>query len=365
MTGKSYNRRLWLDGCLDFFHYGHSNAILQAKQLGDQLVVGVHSDEEITLHKGPPVQNLSERCLAAITCKWVNEVVPYAPYVFDLAWMRKYKCQFVVHGDDVSTDAEGNDCYRHAKAVNQYLEVKRTDGISTTELLDRLLNSTPLSTYSISPSNIMTYESILRSFASAPNGRYLDVNIYMYTPSGLEEIIPGVFSNKVKLEKSVLYLDGNWSLFTGMHMKTLKACAETFPDLPIVVGLFADDKCTEKPVLNLLERTLNLLQCKYVSAVIIDPPSAKSYNILESLKVKFGSLIEDVSYPDIFVKDQNTYQVTLREEPTESFHILDKQGSEAIKQRILSKKQEFEDRQRKKLKKNATENTTIHTCITR
>ncbi|EPY53017.1 ethanolamine-phosphate cytidylyltransferase [Schizosaccharomyces cryophilus OY26] len=363
MTGTFHNSRLWLDGCLDFFHYGHSNAILQAKQLGDQLVVGVHSDEEITLHKGPPVQNLSERCLAAITCKWVNEVVPYAPYVFDLAWMRKYDCQFVVHGDDISTDAEGNDCYRHAKAANQYLEVKRTQGVSTTELLDRLLNSLPLSTYTISPSNIRTYEPLLKRFASAPNGTDPYTNIFIQSSNGPEELVSGIFSDKVKLRKSAIYLDGDWSLFTGTHMTALKACAEAFPDLPIVVGVFSDDKCSEKPVLNLLERTLNLLQCKYVSAVIIDPPSARSFDTLKYLKAKFDGLIDNFSYPKFSVKEQATFQVTLNRKPTDSFQILDKQGSDTIKQRIVSRKHEYEERQRRKLNKNGTENTTIRACV--
>ncbi len=33
----------------------------QAKAMGDYLVVGVHTDEEITLHKGPPVFSEQER----------------------------------------------------------------------------------------------------------------------------------------------------------------------------------------------------------------------------------------------------------------------------------------------------------------
>ena len=40
---------------------GHAGAILQAKQMGKYLAVGVHSDEEITLNKGPPVMTLDER----------------------------------------------------------------------------------------------------------------------------------------------------------------------------------------------------------------------------------------------------------------------------------------------------------------
>ena len=42
-------------------HFGHANACRQAKALGDYLIVGVHSDEEITKHKGPPVFNEAER----------------------------------------------------------------------------------------------------------------------------------------------------------------------------------------------------------------------------------------------------------------------------------------------------------------
>jgi ethanolamine-phosphate cytidylyltransferase len=50
-----------MDGCFDLMHYGHANALRQAKLLGDQLVVGVVSDEEIVANKGPPVLSMEER----------------------------------------------------------------------------------------------------------------------------------------------------------------------------------------------------------------------------------------------------------------------------------------------------------------
>ncbi|KAL6954450.1 ethanolamine-phosphate cytidylyltransferase [Sarracenia purpurea var. burkii] len=53
--------RVWCDGCFDIVHFGHANALRQAKSLGDYLVVGVHTDEEISKHKGPPVFNEQER----------------------------------------------------------------------------------------------------------------------------------------------------------------------------------------------------------------------------------------------------------------------------------------------------------------
>ena len=49
--------KVWCDGCYDMVHFGHANSLRQAKAMGDRLIVGVHTDEEITLHKGPPVFN--------------------------------------------------------------------------------------------------------------------------------------------------------------------------------------------------------------------------------------------------------------------------------------------------------------------
>lgn len=40
---------------------GHAGAMLQARRLGKELLVGVHSDEEIMENKGPTVMTLKER----------------------------------------------------------------------------------------------------------------------------------------------------------------------------------------------------------------------------------------------------------------------------------------------------------------
>jgi ethanolamine-phosphate cytidylyltransferase len=73
--------RIWLDGCFDFSHHGedkairrrrssrltqkgHAGAMLQARRLGTELLVGIHSDEDILENKGPTVMTLQERCVA-------------------------------------------------------------------------------------------------------------------------------------------------------------------------------------------------------------------------------------------------------------------------------------------------------------
>lgn len=63
---KKKKVRVYMDGCFDLMHYGHANALRQAKALGDELVVGVVSDEEIKANKGPPVMSMDERLVTIL-----------------------------------------------------------------------------------------------------------------------------------------------------------------------------------------------------------------------------------------------------------------------------------------------------------
>ncbi len=67
--------RVYVDGCFDMMHYGHANAIRQAKAVGDELVLGLIPDSEILRCKGPPVMNEEERYALVEAVKWVDEVI--------------------------------------------------------------------------------------------------------------------------------------------------------------------------------------------------------------------------------------------------------------------------------------------------
>lgn len=127
------------DGCFDIMHFGHANALRQARETGDTLIVGVHSDEDITKHKGPPIMTLEERVSAVEGCRWVDETVPNAPYTTSIEVMKQYGCDFCVHGNDITTLCDGADCYAEVKKAGLYREVRRTQGVSTTELVGRML----------------------------------------------------------------------------------------------------------------------------------------------------------------------------------------------------------------------------------
>lgn len=58
-------KRIYIDGCFDLMHSGHFNAIRQAKELTEHLVVGVISSEAIRAAKGPAIMTCQERVALA------------------------------------------------------------------------------------------------------------------------------------------------------------------------------------------------------------------------------------------------------------------------------------------------------------
>nr|KAF6458052.1 phosphate cytidylyltransferase 2, ethanolamine [Rousettus aegyptiacus] len=78
--------RVWCDGCYDMVHYGHSNQLRQARAMGDYLIVGVHTDEEISKHKGPPFLQTSQKIIQFASGKepQPGDTVIYVAGAFDL-----------------------------------------------------------------------------------------------------------------------------------------------------------------------------------------------------------------------------------------------------------------------------------------
>lgn len=131
--------RVYMDGCFDMMHYGHCNALRQARALGDQLVVGLVSDAEIIANKGPPVTPLHERMIMVNAVKWVDDVITDAPYAITEDFMKKlfdeYNIDYIIHGDDPCVLPDGTDAYALAKKAGRYKQIKRTEGISSTDIV--------------------------------------------------------------------------------------------------------------------------------------------------------------------------------------------------------------------------------------
>ena len=278
--------RVWADGCYDMAHFGHANSLRQAKALGDYLVVGVHSDAEVTKHKGTPVMNEKDRYKMVRAIKWVDEVVEDAPYVTSLETMDRYECDFCVHGDDVTVDATGVDSYRYVKAANRYKECKRTEGISTTNLVGRMLLMTTDHFQIKSPIGCLD-KDMLGEGSSDPSGKspWTSVSHFMPTTHKIVQFSDG---KEPRPEDRIVYTPGCFDLFHVGHVDFLEKCKEKGDY--IIVGLHTDVevnryKSENFPIMNLHERVLSVLACRHVDQVIIGAPYTVTAELLDQFKV--------------------------------------------------------------------------------
>ncbi|KAI1438350.1 phosphoethanolamine cytidylyltransferase-like protein [Xylaria sp. CBS 124048] len=403
-----YDERIWLDGCWDFFHHGHAGAMLQARQLGNELYVGVHSDEDILKNKGPTVMNLDERLAAVDACRWVTKSVPDAPYVTELPFIGRYHCRFVVHGDDITSDSNGEDCYRFVKQAGRFKVVKRTPSISTTDLVGRMLLCTKTHFIASLKKMLAGEEGCgsteerkaegegmmnrIRQYATDESGRDPGVDVYFWTPSDSaksdeeEEENSGTCSQLLKGKgpkpgQRVVYVDGGFDLFSSGHIEFLRQVVLAEGELAkqngwyekkavderlrkndgkdygpvfVVAGVHGDRvinhwKGINYPIMNIYERGLCVLQCRYVNAVIFNAPFTPTKSYLKSLP--WG--IPDAVYhgPTAFIplsydpytapKEMGIYRAV----PAHKFQHV---NAGSIVQRIMRSRDMYEERQRKK-----------------
>jgi len=331
---KSREIRIFMDGAFDVMHYGHMNAFRLGRSLGTYLIVGVNSDESITQCKGPPLMNDKERMTMVEGCKFVDEVVPNCPYIMTSEYLEfifeKYGVDYVVHGDDPCV-VDGKDVYESAKRRGRYRSIPRTEGVSTTDIVGRMLLMTKdhhlkgriraNSAGSVSVSGMGNSSSSIQvdgnldddsdneihnenadddAVSSAGEIGVLGRQSKFLTTSMMLRL----FSAGVKPPKDgmkVIYVDGAWDMFHCGHVEFLKEALKRGDYL--IVGIHGDSVVNKRrggnlPLMNLHERVLSVLGCKYINDVLIDAPLEITPDMIASLKITevvHGTESDDIS----------------------------------------------------------------------
>ena len=99
--------RVYVDMVGDLFHAGHVALLRAARALGDELVVGVLSDETATAYKRRPIMTLDERVAVIEACRHVDEVIADAPDRLTHEFLEEHQLDLVVHGDDIDPGTRG------------------------------------------------------------------------------------------------------------------------------------------------------------------------------------------------------------------------------------------------------------------
>lgn len=269
-TGKK-RIRVYMDGCFDLMHYGHANALRQAKALGDELVVGIVSDEEIINNKGPPVLSMEERLALVSGLKWVDEVIANAPYAITEDFMnslfKEHKIDYIIHGDDPCLLPDGSDAYALAKKVGRYKQIKRTEGVSSTDIVGRILAS--MEDKEVSEVN-EEHNGMNTSLESHSKSKH--ASNFLPTSRRIVQFSNGKGPGP---NARVVYIDGAFDLFHAGHVEILKS-ARQLGDF-LLVGIYTDQTVSQQrgphfPLMHLHERSLSVLGCRYVDEVIIGAP---------------------------------------------------------------------------------------------
>lgn len=133
--------RVYADGVFDLFHLGHMRQLEQAKKAlpNVTLICGIPSDAETHRRKGLTVLTDKQRCDTLFHCKWVDEVIPDAPWCVTPEFLELHKIDYVAHDDLPYASGNADDIYQPIKAAGMFLTTQRTEGISTSDIITKII----------------------------------------------------------------------------------------------------------------------------------------------------------------------------------------------------------------------------------
>lgn len=224
----------------------------------------------------------------------------------------------MVHGDDITSDSSGEDCYRFVKAAGRFKVVKRTPSISTTDLVGRMLLCTRThfikslekvlsgdeghGTEAERKAEGDAMSKRIQQYATDASGKNPGADVWFWGASqaakaeaGEEE--KGSFRQFLqgagpRPGQRVVYVDGGFDLFSSGHIEFLRLVVEAEETLArkegwydqqaaderkgkgadygpvfLVAGVHDDEvinrwKGVNYPIMNIYERSLCVLQCR-------------------------------------------------------------------------------------------------------
>ena len=121
-------------GTFDLFHFGHLELLRRAKELGDQLVVAVSTDEFNRIKRKKCVYPYEHRFKIVEAIQYVDKVIPEKNWEQKRKDIISNKIQIFTIGDDW----EGK--FDELSDICKIVYIERTKGISTSNLKENLVS---------------------------------------------------------------------------------------------------------------------------------------------------------------------------------------------------------------------------------
>ena len=134
----------YTDMCADLCHYGHFNyldlmyekCVLLANGDEIKMIIGIHNDDTIESYKRTPIMTMEERCRSIKYHSRVSQVVPNAPLKVTLEYLQQFNVNALFTGSRPIEELE----MMYNIPVNMIHIIPYTQGISTTDLINRILD---------------------------------------------------------------------------------------------------------------------------------------------------------------------------------------------------------------------------------
>ncbi|GJM88140.1 hypothetical protein PR202_ga04167 [Eleusine coracana subsp. coracana] len=138
------SRIVYIDGAFDLFHAGHVEILRLARELGDFLLVGIHTDQTISSTRGRhrPIMNLHERSLSVLACRYVDEVIIGAPWDVSKDMITTFNISLVVHGtiaENMDFMQDDSNPYAVPMAMGIYHRLESPLDITTSTIIRRIV----------------------------------------------------------------------------------------------------------------------------------------------------------------------------------------------------------------------------------
>ena len=125
--------KVWTNGCFDILHRGHIEMFKYAKSLGDELVVGIDTDEKVKIDKGEnrPINNLQDRMCMLQSIKYIDKVIPFDSTEDLHNAVKWYKPDIMVIGSDWKGKKVSGEMF-----TDKLIFFDRVGDYSTTKMLE-------------------------------------------------------------------------------------------------------------------------------------------------------------------------------------------------------------------------------------
>lgn len=130
------NKKVLTYGTYDLLHWGHINLLKRAKDLGDELIVALSTDEFNQLKHKDAYHSFEHRKLLLESIKYVDKVIPEETWDQKIDDVINNEIDIFVMGDDWKGE------FDFLKDYCEVIYLDRTNGISTTKIKKDLLIGT-------------------------------------------------------------------------------------------------------------------------------------------------------------------------------------------------------------------------------